>query len=243
MKEGVTASAVIKHLRKHSSPEGARASAWFFKTKPGHYGHGDVFLGVSVPDQRKVAEQCRDLPLDEIDTLLQSKIHEHRLTGLLILVGQYRAADSKTKKVFVRFYLSRKSCVNNWDLVDSSAPYLLGDYSLRADRAVLYTLARSKNPWDRRIAIVATAALIREGEYRDTLRIAEILLGDTHDLIHKAVGWMLREVGKKSLAAEEQFLKKHAERMPRTMLRYAIELFPARKRKMYLSMRRSAARE
>jgi len=232
-----TALAVSRHLKKYSSAARARASAWYFKTRPGQYGHGDVFIGVNVPDQRKVARDFADLPLSEIDKLLQSKTHEHRLTGLFILVAQYKAADPKFKKELAKFYLAHKHRINNWDLVDSSASYVLGHHLLGASRAVLYRLARSKNLWDRRIAIIATAAFIREGEYGDTLNIAEILLHDTHDLIHKAVGWMLREVGNRSLAAEERFLRKHAATMPRTMLRYAIEKFPEYKRKVYLGMR------
>ncbi|OGG64179.1 DNA alkylation repair protein [Candidatus Kaiserbacteria bacterium RIFCSPHIGHO2_02_FULL_55_17] len=231
-----TAHIVSGHLHEYSSQEKARASAWFFKTGSGEYGHGDVFAGVSVPNQRKIAKQFTDLSLDEINKLLQSKVHEHRLTGLLILVAQYRAADAKTKKALTKFYLSRKNRINSWDLVDSSAPYILGDYLLSANRVVLYTLARSTNLWHRRIAIISTFSFIKEGEYRDTLNIAEILLEDTQDLIHKAVGWMLREVGNKSLSTEERFLKKHAVIMPRTMLRYAIEKFPENKRKMYLRL-------
>ena len=232
-----TAQAVSRHLQKYRSATRARASARFFKTGPGQYGHRDVFIGVKVPDQRTVARLFADLPLSEIDKLLQSKTHEHRLTGLFILVAQYKAAEPKSQKALVKFYLAHKHRINNWDLVDSSAPYVLGHHMLGANRAVLYRLARSKRLWDRRIAIIATAALIREGEYRDTLNIAEILLHDAHDLIHKAVGWMLREVGNKSLTTEERFLRKHAATMPRTMLRYAIEKFPQSKRKAYLGMR------
>ncbi|MEK7437608.1 MAG: DNA alkylation repair protein [Pseudomonadota bacterium] len=232
-----TAHAVSKCLQKHGSATRARASAWFFKTGPGQYAQGDVFIGVSVPDQRKVSKHFADLPLQEIDKLLQSKTHEHRLTGVFILVGQYRAADPNSKKALAKFFLSRRPCINNWDLVDSSAAQILGHHLLGADSAVLYKLADSKNLWDRRIAIISTAAFIKQGEYRDTLNIAEILLHDTHDLIHKAVGWMLREVGNKSPATEERFLRKYAATMPRTMLRYAIEKFPVGKRKTYLGMR------
>jgi len=232
-----TARAVIGHLQKIRSAKRARASAWYFKTGPGQYGHGDVFIGVSVPDQRKLARQFADLPLSEVDKLLHSKVHEHRLTGLFILVAQYQAADQKSRKALARFYLARRRRINNWDLVDSSAAQILGAHLLNADRAVLYRLARSRNLWDRRIAIIATSAFIREDQYCDTLNIAEILLHDTQDLIHKAVGWMLREVGKRSPANEERFLAKHAAVMPRTMLRYAIEKFPAGKRRAYLAMR------
>ena len=234
-----TAQAVSRHLQTLSSATRARASARFFRTGPGQYGHGDVFIGVNVPDQRKVARHFADLPLPEIDKLLQSKTHEHRLTGLFILVAQYKAADPKSQKALAKFYLARKHRINNWDLVDSSASYVLGHHLLSTSRTELYRLARSKNLWDKRIAIIATAAFIREGEYRDTLNIAAILLHDAHDLIHKAVGWMLREAGNKSLATEERFLRKYAATMPRTMLRYAIEKFPERKRKAYLNLRAS----
>lgn len=232
-----TARAVFAGLQACGTASRARASAWFFKTGPGQYGHGDVFIGVSVPDQRKLAKQFADLPLREIDKLLQSKVHEHRLTGVFVLVDQYRAADAKSKKALAKFYLSHRRRINNWDLVDSSAHHILGHHLLGADRTVLYRLARANNLWDRRIAIIATAAFIKEGDYRDTLNIAAILLHDTHDLIHKAVGWMLREVGNRSLATEEQFLRKYAAAMPRTTLRYAIEKFPESRRKAYLGMR------
>jgi 3-methyladenine DNA glycosylase AlkD len=232
-----TAQSVSSCLQTVCSATRARASAWYFKTGPGQYGQGDVFIGVNVPDQRKVAKQFADLPLKEINKLLQSEAHEHRLTGLFILVAQYQAAEPRSRRALAKFYLAHKHRINNWDLVDSSAPHILGHHLLGADRAVLHRLARSNKLWDRRIAIIATAAFIREGEYRDTLNIAEILLHDTHDLIHKAVGWMLREVGNKSPATEERFLRKHAATMPRTMLRYAIEKFPEGKRKVYLGMR------
>ena len=232
-----TARAVVDRLRKSSSAKRARASAWYFKTGPGQYGAGDVFIGVSVPEQRKVAKQFAHLPLDEIDKLLHSKVHEHRLTGLFILVAQYQAAEPQSRKALARFYLARRRRINSWDLVDSSAAQILGQYLLDADRAVLYRLARSRNLWDRRIAMIATAAFIRAGEYRDTLNIAEVLLQDTHDLIHKAVGWMLREVGKRSPATAARFLDHYAATMPRTMLRYAIEKFPEKQRRAYLGMR------
>lgn len=173
----------------------------------------------------------------ELRKLLQSRFHECRLTALFILAGRYRKADANGRQQAVRFYLANRQRVNNWDLVDSSAPYILGHHLLSHDRSILDKLARSSSVWDRRIAILTTAALIREGEYDDTLKIAEMLLRDEHDLIHKAVGWMLREVGNGSPATEEKFLKTHAAGMPRTMLRYAIEKFPEAKRKAYLAMR------
>ena len=239
----LTANSVVKELKKLGSPKKAKASAWFFKTGEGHYGHGDVFFGVTVPEQRKIAKKYADLPdfpIGEIGKLLKSKVHECRLTALLILVMRYKAADKKTKERIAKFYLSNAKRVNNWDLVDSSAPYIPGPYLLdknSKNRRVLYKLAKSENLWERRIAVLATYAFIQKGEYADTLKIAEVLLKDKHDLIHKATGWMLREAGKMSLPTEEKFLKKYAAAMPRTMLRYAIEKFPEKKRKFYLGMR------
>jgi 3-methyladenine DNA glycosylase AlkD len=233
-----TASSVVTELKRAGSPAKAKVYAWFFKTKEGQYGHGDIFLGVTVPEQRAIAKKFRDLSFEELHDLLHRDIHEARLTALLILVDQYKRASAKRKEQITRFYLRHAKRVNNWDLVDSSAPYILGDHLLKRDRAVLYRLARSRNLWERRIAIIATQAFIREGQFTDTLRISEILLTDSHDLIHKAVGWMLREVGNRSQLAEERFLKEHAAKMPRTALRYAIEKFPPAKRKSYMTVRK-----
>jgi 3-methyladenine DNA glycosylase AlkD len=230
-----TARSVIRELQALGTPAKAQASARFFKTAEGQYGHGDVFFGVTVPEQRKVAKRNRSLALTQVALLLAHDAHECRLTGLLILVDQYRKADPAQRARIARFYLARRSRVNNWDLVDSSAPYILGDYLLNRDRSILYRLARSKQVWDRRIAIIATGAFIREGQFDDTLELAKLLLQDSHDLIHKAVGWMLREVGNKSREIEEGFLERHAAVMPRTMLRYAIEKFPEAGRRRYLS--------
>ncbi len=232
---------VIKDLKKIATKKKAEASAWFFKTGKGEYGHGDIFLGVTVPEQRSLARKYSDLPLLEIKKLLESKYHECRLTALLILVNKYEKVDEDEKQKIVKFYLSHTKNVNNWDLVDSSAPYILGDYLLSShleaelpSRRILYKLAKSKNLWERRIAIISTMAFIKVGQFDDTLKISEILLSDKHDLIHKAVGWMLREVGKKSQHALEKFLKKHKKLLPRTTLRYAIERFPEKLRKDYL---------
>jgi len=234
-----TARAVAAELNALGSPAKAKASAWFFKTAAGQYGHGDVFVGVTVPELRRLAKIYAALAPAELSKLLGSKLHECRLTALLILVRQYERGDEAARERIARFYLARRKAVNNWDLVDSSAPYILGRHLLTRDRAILSSLARSRDLWERRIAIVATLAFIREGDFADTLAIAERLLDDPHDLIHKATGWMLREVGKKDQAALERFLAAHAARMPRTMLRYAIERFPERKRKAYMAMRRA----
>ena len=233
-----TAAQVERILKSLGTPERAKSSAWFFKTGVGQYGHGDVFAGVTVPEQRKVARQFRDLPLAEIDKLLANKIHECRLTALLVLVGQYQKADATACERIVQFYLAHTSRINNWDLVDSSASYILGLHLLYADekkRKILYRLAKSKDLWERRIAIIATLAfIVRANDYADTLALAELLLSDTHDLIHKATGWMLREVGKRSPETLRGFLRTRANQMPRTMLRYAIERFPEGERKGWL---------
>lgn len=222
-------------LKKLSSAKKAKASARFFKTDPGQYGEGDKFIGVSVPDQRKVVKKFSTLALLEISKLLNSQIHEERLVGLLILVSQFQTADEKTKKQIYNFYLKNIRRVNNWDLVDASASYIVGSYLFDKPRTVLYKLAKSKNLWERRIAIIATLAFIVKGKSRDTLKIAVLLLNDKEDLIQKAVGWMLREVGKRVSCEElEGFLKKHYKIMPRTMLRYSIEHFPSDIRQKYL---------
>jgi 3-methyladenine DNA glycosylase AlkD len=226
--------AVLEELRKDlralSDPKKTQVLQRFFKTGKGEYGEGDVFLGVMVPQSRLVARKYTDLALHDVRKLLHSKIHEERLVALLILVRRYGRDPEQT----AMFYLDNISRVNNWDLVDLTAPCILGAYLERRDRAVLYGMARSASLWERRIAIIATQHFIRAGDFGDTLKIAEILLADRHDLMHKAVGWMLREVGKRDLAAEEAFLKTHCGRMPRTMLRYAIERFPPEKRWAYM---------
>ena len=231
----LTAKAVMNDLRRFGSPARARASARYFKTGKGEYGEGDVFFGLTAAELRGVAAKYRDLPLHEMEILLKNKVHECRSAALAILVRGYGHADGKTRDRFFRFYLSHTWWINNWDLVDLSARDIVGVHLLEGGREKLQRLARSTWLWDRRIAIIATAAFIARGEYADTLRIARLLLNDEHDLIHKAVGWMLREVGKRSREAEEKFLAKYAHRMPRTMLRYAIERFPARDRARYMA--------
>jgi len=224
-----------KELKKLSNPKQAEILQGFFKTGKGEYGEGDIFLGVKVPIQRKVADKFQELSLKDIEKLLKSKIHEHRLTALFVLIEQYERADKKKRARTFNFYLKNTRNINNWDLVDISAPKVVGDYLLNKPRNILYKLAKSDNLWERRIAIISTFTFIRNNEFRDTLKIAEILLNDKHDLIHKAVGWMLREVGKGDQKIEEEFLKKHYLKMPRVMLRYAIERFEEKKRKFYLS--------
>ncbi len=238
----LAATDVRAALRALHDPARALGSARFFKTGKGQYGEGDQFLGITVPAQRTVARAHRDLPLPEIEALLASAIHEERLTALLILVDAYARGDDATKRACVDFYLRNLARVNNWDLVDSSAHLIVGDWLLTRDRRLLRKLARSTNLWERRVAMVATLAFIRAGESEDTFAIASLLLGDTHDLMHKAVGWMLREVGKH--AGEDvlrAFLREHAAAMPRTALRYAIERFSEAERKAWREVKRSDA--
>lgn len=229
-------SKIKKDLKAVSLKKKAESSRRFFKTGKGEYGEGDVFIGVIVPEQRKIAKKYfQESTLFDIETLLKSKIHEHRFTALEMLVFIYKQVNSqKEKEKIVSFYLKNTKYINNWDLVDTSAPYILGDFLIKNDRAVLYKLAQKKSLWDRRIAIVSTWMLIRSGVYKPTLDISEFFLQDDHDLIQKSVGWMLREVGKKDMETLEEFLKKHHMHMPRTMLRYAIEKFPEEKRQQYL---------
>jgi 3-methyladenine DNA glycosylase AlkD len=231
------AADVRKELKSMAEPEKAAILQRFFKTGPSQYGEGDIFIGVMVPQSRQVAKKFNQLPLGEVRTLLYSRVHEERLVALLILAWRYSSASSsREKEEIVKFYLDHIKRVNNWDLVDLSAPNILGAHLVDRDgrRRLLYRLAGSENVWERRIAIVATHHFIRNGDFSDTLKIAEMLLQDRHDLIHKAVGWMLREVGKRDAAAEKEFLEKHCSVMPRTMLRYAIERLSERKRRRYM---------
>lgn len=220
-----------KELRAAADPERARNLAWFFKTGKGQYGHGDRFIGITVPTLRRIAHRYIRLPLGDVKKLLASPIHEHRFVALEILVARYERGDLA---VF-DFYLKHTKFVNNWDLVDTSAPYIVGQHLLTRPRKILYHLAKSSDLWERRIAIVSTQMLIRAGEIEDTIAIAKLLLTDNHDLIHKAVGWMLREAGKQSAPALLRFIKQNYTALPRTTLRYAIERFPAAQRKRILA--------
>lgn len=223
---------LIKKLYLVRNKNQAKNLQRFFKTGPGQYGEGDFFLGISVPEQRKISKNFYDLALLEVRKLLKSRIHEHRLCGLIILIEKYK--KSQKKEEIINFYLKNIDRINNWDLVDISCPRILGDYLLNKDKKILYRLAASKNLWERRISIISTMQLIHHNQLKDAIKISEILLKDNHDLIHKAVGWTLREVGKRSLRDLEDFLKNHKNEMPRTALRYAIEKFPESKRKKYL---------
>lgn len=232
----MTTASPQQQLKKLANPQKAISVARFFKTGKGEYGEGDIFLGITVPQIRIVAKQCKDLSLKEIEKLLQSKIHEERLVALIILVNQFKKEDEDKQKKIFDLYLSSTKYINNWDLVDASAEYIVGAYLINRSKAILKKLALSISIWERRIAIMATFQFIKQKQYEHTFIIAKILLKDDHDLIHKAVGWMLREVGKRiSEAIEETFLQQHYQQMPRTMLRYAIERFEEKKRKKYLN--------
>ncbi len=226
---------ILKEIRSQKSTEQAKILAHFFKTKPGEYGAGDKFWGIKVPVLREIAKRFMFLSLVDLQKLLKSEFHEERLTGLFILVYKFKKANEAEKETIYKFYLKNWRAVNNWDLVDTTTPQIVGAYLLNKDKRLLYDFAESSNLWKKRMAIIATAAFIRNNKFDDTLKISEVLLNDKHDLIHKAVGWMLREVGKKSPKTEEQFLHKHYKKMPRTMLRYAIEKFPENLRKRYLN--------
>lgn len=222
-------------LKKAANPKQAKLLQGFFKTGKGQYGEGDIFLGIKVPVQRAIVKKYGGMDLKEIQELLNSKIHEYRLIALFILIKKYIKSSEEDKGKIYRFYLKNTKNINNWDLVDLSAPNIVGDYLLNKDRKVLYKLARSNHLWEKRISVLATFMFIRDNDFSDALKIGEILLKDTHDLIHKAVGWMLREIGKRNQEVEERFLQKHYKDMPRTMLRYAIEKFEEEKRKEYLT--------
>jgi len=226
--------AIKKELQDLANEEQAKNLQRFFKTGKGEYGEGDIFLGIKVPIQREIAKKYSGLSLPKIQELLKSKTHEHRLTGLIILSNKYKESKEEEKVNIFNFYLKNTKNINNWDLVDITAPNIVGHFLFDKKKNILYDLARSDDLWERRIAIVSTFDFIRKQEFQETLALSEILLDDKHDLIHKAVGWMLREIGKKDKAVLENFLKQHYKIMPRTMLRYAIEHFPEEKRKMYL---------
>ena len=225
---------IQKKIRALADRKKARILQGFFKTGPGEYGEGDVFLGIPVPAIRKLAREHDGTPPGETIKLLASSYHEERLLALLMLVRDFTRGSGPAKKKIYTLYLRNTRYINNWDLVDLSAPHIVGGYLVDKDREQLYAFARSRDLWKRRIAIIATLAFIRQNDFGDTLNIAEMLLADGHDLIHKAVGWMLRELGKRDLQSEEDFLLRHHRVMPRTMLRYAIERFPEAKRKRYL---------
>ncbi|MEZ5649490.1 MAG: DNA alkylation repair protein [Burkholderiaceae bacterium] len=225
-------------LRAFGCSAHAAALHRFFQADPGGYGEGDRFLGVRMPDLRRVARQFRDLSIEALRALLRSRIHEERLLALVIMTERAKRADDDGLTVLYELYMDEIDHVDNWDLVDTSAAAILGAWLRGRSRAPLDELARSPNLWHRRVAVIASGCFIRQGEYGDTLRLAEQLLGDREDLIHKAVGWMLRLIGDRDRAVAEAFLQAHGSRMPRTMLRYAIEKFPPDLRRHYLLVTR-----
>jgi 3-methyladenine DNA glycosylase AlkD len=235
MSARLTRTHLEKSLKAAADPARAVFSARYFKTGKGEYGEGDIFLGIPVPVWRKIALQHRKLALTDIQKLLESKIHEHRAAALEILAAQYKHADERTRNQIVKFYLSNTRYINNWDLVDGFAPSILGQHLKTHPRAILNKLSRSSNLWERRIAIISTMSLVRAGELDDAFRISEALLADKHDLMHKAVGWVLREAGRKDRTRLLAFLNTHYACIPRTALRYAIEHFPPEQRKKILA--------
>jgi len=227
---------VRETVKKLRNKEKAKLLQRYFKTGPGEYAEGDIFYGITVPALRALAGKFKDLELKDTIALLKSPVHEERFLALIILMARYRRSDIAGKKNIYRIYLNNTRYINNWDLVDVTAKRIVGDFLSDKDKAPLYKLARSTSVWERRIALLSTLHFIDNGLFGDTLKIARMLLSDEHDLIHKAAGWMLREVGKRDMAVEEDFLKKHSKKMPRTMLRYAIEKFPENKRRAYLGL-------
>ena len=225
---------IQRKLQELGSREKAKVLQRFFKTGPGEYGEGDVFVGVKVPELRKLAKEYQKITVKEVKQLLKSDIHEERLLALFILVRKYSKGNETEKKRIYELYLKNTQFINSWDLVDISAHHIIGAFLVDKSKEPLYSLAKSMNLWERRISIISTFYFIKHDKYAETLKISEILLTDEQDLIHKAVGWMLREIGKRHLPTEEKFLRKHYKRMPRTMLRYAIEKFPEDKRQGYL---------
>jgi len=224
-----------KEFELLADPKKAILLSRFFKTGRGEYGEGDVFLGIMVPEQKMLAKKYIGLPLDDLFGLLKSKIHEHRLTALFILVLKFKEADDLLREKIYNIYLSNTGHINNWDLVDCSAPKIVGGFLLDRKRDILYKMVKSESLWERRIAVLSTFMFISKNDFTDSLRLSAILLKDKHDLIHKAVGWMLREIGKRDQDIEEGFLKRHYRTMPRTMLRYAIERFDQKKKSFYMS--------
>lgn len=226
---------ILGDFKKVSSKEKAQILQRFFKTGKGEYGEGDVFIGVVVPEIRRLCKKYyKDLTLKELDFFLHSKIHEYRLFALLCLTYKYEKADEKEQKKIFNYYLRNTKYINNWDLVDLSAPKIVGAYLREKDRSVLYRLVKSNNLWEQRIAVLSTAPFIYMNDFKDIMRFAKILINHEHDLIHKAVGWMLREVGKKDIDVLRKFLDRYGSKMPRTMLRYSIEKFDKEERLIYL---------
>jgi 3-methyladenine DNA glycosylase AlkD len=233
----LTLSNLQKEIRKLANPERTKFSAYYFKTGKGQYAEGDVFLGgISTPVSKSFSQKYQDLSISDLEKLLSSKYHEERSVAIGILLLKFAKSEGTERKKLYNFYLNNTTHINNWDLIDVSADKIIGLYILENPKevTVLFKLVKSKSLWERRISIMTTFAFIKIGKFEKTFEIAEKLLNDKEDLIHKAVGWMIREIGKRDMAEEEKFLKKHYKDMPRTMLRYAIEKFPEPLRKKYL---------
>lgn len=231
----MTYQEITSHLQNLADSERALHAMRYFKTARGEYGEGDKFLGIRVPAIRLAVKKYGETPLSTAEKLLESEYHEVRLFALLLLVSRYSRSNAAEQGIIYQLYLKNTRYINNWDLVDSSAPYIIGAYLADKNKSILHEMARSSSLWERRIAVMATFYFIKRSQFDDALLIAERLLNDPEDLIHKAVGWMLREIGKRDMAAEVAFLKEHYQQMPRTMLRYAIEKFSEEKRQTYLT--------
>jgi 3-methyladenine DNA glycosylase AlkD len=235
MQSKLTRAALMRELKAAATPERAAGAARYFKTGPGEYGEGDVFIGVTVPMLRRIALRYKTLSLDELERLLESKEHEYRAVALEILVAQHRRGDEALRREILDLYLRNTQHINNWDLVDLSCRDIVGDHLRTGARKLLVKLAKSDSIWERRIAMISTMTLVRTGQMDDAFRVADMLLDDQHDLIHKAIGWVLREAGGKDRSALVSFLNQHYRRLPRTALRYAIEHFSAEERKRMLA--------
>jgi len=239
--KSVRVKRIEKALSSRASAARARSLRWFFKTGSGEYGEGDRFLGLTMPQIRQLVRECADLTLPDIEALLESPWHEARSLAVVLLAHRYSRSDARTQGAIYALYLRRADRINNWDLVDISAPRVVGAHLLTRSRAPLHKLAASRDIWRRRIAVVSTATFIDNGQFDDTLRIAVTLINDPHDLIHKAVGWMLREAGKADPRRLERFLMRHGPRIPRTTLRYAIERYPPARRQRLLRVTRASS--
>lgn len=235
----MTAQAILAEMQTLASKDKAAHLLRFFKTGKGEYAEGDLFLGIVVPETRRIAKKYKQTPLSELSKALTSPYHEIRLCALLILVEQYRKGSDAVKEQIIPFYLKHTKSINNWDLVDLSAPYIIGEYLLDKDRDLLFELAKSEHLWERRIAIISMLTMVRNNDFTDAIALIEILKHDSHDLIHKAMGWVLREMGKKDRSVLVHFLDTHAETLPRTTLRYSIEHFPEEQRLYYLRKRKA----
>ena len=230
----MTAAFVFEELKSMANPEKVAYLQRFFKTGPGEYAEGDLFLGLMNPQTRSIAKANKSLPISELQILLENRYHEARLCALVIATERYKRAKPVEKKELYDFFIKNTRYINNWDLIDDTCPHVIGEYLLDKDRSILYKFAKSKNLWEQRIAIISSRTFVRNGDFKDTIVLAEMLIDHKHDLMHKAVGWMLREIGKRDKETLSEFLEKYATKMPRTALRYAIEHYPEPERQYFL---------